>query len=178
LYPTLKKPEACHIASITPETCKCTHSYYLSKTIVYTDGGIVLDTSAMELNFLLYLNYGDDALNEVTIVLDPIFASVDDAFCDIANIKILVLELDSLFDILVFKADLQDDMANQSSTELISDSDCNSSFVTPSSLPTASEAPNVEAILSSSTGLKPRPPLSPNLMVLDIPRLSEITRKF
>ena len=75
-------------------------------TIVYTDGETTLHALAIELDLLLYSKHGEYELNEVTIEFDPIFASVDDAIYNIASIDTLAFELNSLFDIMVFKADL------------------------------------------------------------------------
>ena len=81
LDPTSEEPEACHIASSTPETCYCTHLDHQSKTVVYTDGETTLDTLAMELNsIILYSKHEEYALDEMTIVLDLIHASVNKHF--------------------------------------------------------------------------------------------------
>ena len=106
LGPTSEDPEACHNTSIIPEACYCAHLDHLSKTIVYTDGETTLRALAMELDLLLYSKHGEYALDEVTIEMDLIFASVDGAIYDIASIDILAFDLNSLFDILVFEADL------------------------------------------------------------------------
>ena len=177
LFPTFEESEACHIASISPETCKCAHPDHLSKPTVYIDGETTLDALAMELDSLLYSVHGEYALDEVTIELDPIFASVDDAIYDIASIDTLAFELDSMFDILAFEADLPFELENQSIMDFKFDADCSTSFATPTSLPTASEASKIEVLSPTGTGVKPRLPPSPNLMVLDIPSLSEVTKE-
>ena len=124
LDPTSGEPEAFHIASIILETCHCAHSDHLSKTIVYTDGETSLHALAMELDSLLYTKHGEYALEEVTIEFDLIFASADGANYDIASIDILAFELDSMFDILVFEADLPHELENENCMVFRSDFDC------------------------------------------------------
>ena len=55
---TSGEPEACHIASSTPEPYQCAHSDHLSKTMVYTDGETSLHALAIELDSLLYSKIG------------------------------------------------------------------------------------------------------------------------
>ena len=177
LFPTFRESEAHQIATITPETCKCAHSTYLSKPTTYSDGETTLDAVAIELDSLLYSVHGEYALDEVTIELDPIFASVDDAFCDTASLDSLAFELDSMFDILVFEADLSFEQENQNIMDINFDADCSTLFATPTSLPIASGSPKTEILPATSIGLKTRPPPSPNFMVLDAPSLSEVTKR-
>ena len=172
-----EEPEACHIASTIPETCKCAQLDHLSKTIIYIDGETTLDTLAMELDSLLYSVHGVYALDEVTIELDPIFASVDNKIFDNASLDILAFELDSMFDILVFEADLPAELGNQTSLEHISDSGCVTSNALPTSLPTASEAPSIEVPSPIDKEVKPKPPPRPNIVILGTPGWSEVVKE-
>ena len=58
-----------------------------------------------------------------------------------------------------------------------SDFDCSAPFVSPDSLPSALDTPIIEAISTIGMGLKPRPPPSPNIVVLDALGLSKSTIK-
>ena len=110
----------------------------------------------MELDSLLYSKHGEYALNEVTIVLGPIYACVNDAIYDIASIDTLAFELDSMFDILVFEADLPHELENENHMVFRSNFDCITLFVPSDSLPSALEAPIIQAIspigMNSSLG--------------------------
>ena len=113
----------------------------------------------------------------MTFVSDLVYASVNDAIYDIASIDNLAFELDSMFDILVFEADLPHELENENCIEFRSDFDCITSFVSPDSLPSALEAPIIQAISPIGIGLKPRPPPSPNIVVLDALGLSKSTKE-
>ena len=82
-------------------------------SIVYTDGKTTLHALAMKLDSLLYSIHGEYALDEVTIVFDPIYASVNDAIYDITSIDTLAFEPNSMFNILVFEADLPHELENE-----------------------------------------------------------------
>ena len=82
-----------------------------------------------------------------------------------------------MIDILVFEADLPHELENENCMEFRFDFDCNTSFVSPDSLPSALEAPIIEAISPIGMGFKPRPPPSPNNAVLDALGLSKFTKE-
>ena len=84
---------------------------------MHTDGETTLHALAIKLNSLLYSLHGEYTLDEVTNVLYPTFASVDDATYDNASIDTLAFELDSLPDILAFETDLLYELENQNCME-------------------------------------------------------------
>ena len=56
---------------------------------MYTDGEITLNTLAIELDSLLYSKHGEYALDKMSIVLDPLYACVNNTIYGNANIDTL-----------------------------------------------------------------------------------------
>ena len=78
-------PEAILDHSDTPAVCQSTlvnHQSALgtcsNQYMVQDHGETALHATAMEFGILLYSEYGEYTLDEVTIMLEPIFASADD----------------------------------------------------------------------------------------------------
>jgi hypothetical protein len=118
-------PEVSPVHSNAPETCQIIPDIYQSALSDYTsqymvqdDGETALHATAMELDTLLYSNYGMYALDEETITLEPFFASTDDAGIN-ERIDPLTYEQDSMLVPLAFEQDaslahaLVDTLANQ-----------------------------------------------------------------
>src|SRR6476620_6288785 len=68
-------PEACQTTPYNHQSAlgDCTIQY-----MVQDHGETALHATAMELDTLLYSKYGEYALDEVTIMLEPIFDNIDD----------------------------------------------------------------------------------------------------
>jgi len=90
----------------TPYSHQSTLGDYPSQPMVQDDGETALHATAMELDTLLYSKYGVYALDEVTITLEPIFASTDDADINKADsLDALDYEQDSMLLTLAFEQD-------------------------------------------------------------------------
>ena len=81
-----------------------------------------------------------------------------------------------MFDILVFKADLPYKFETQKNIELIFNPSCIASSEPPTNLPSTSEAPYFKFPSTVGTELKPKPPPSPNIVVLGTLEWSEVTK--
>ena len=169
-------PEANFIPPIIPEAFQSTHLHQSCDSAGHTDGETSLYALALELDTLLYSEHGEYVLDEETIVLESISASVEDVTYDMESLDALAFELDLLFDILVFEADMSCELENENSINFKSDFKCDAPSESQSSLPSITNAPNIETLSTLGTEHKPRPPSSPNIVILDTMRPSKFTK--
>jgi len=92
------------------------------------------------------------------------------------SLDTLAFELDLLFDILVYEADMPCKLGNENRMIFKVDFEYNAPSESQSSLPSASNTPNIEALSPIGTDLKPRPPPSPNIVIFSTTRPSKTTR--